>query len=97
MNVPKLFVPRAPGNTCLSVINAGCYGNVEKPINDSKGCGGVMRVAPIGLYYGDSCMAPLTIDLMGADEAALTHGHEMGYIPAAMLVHIVRLVSHDDE
>ena len=97
MNVPELFVTRAPGNTCLSAINAGCYGSVEKPINDSKGCGGVMRVAPIGLYFGDSRMAPLAIDLMGADVAALTHGHKMGYIPAAMLVHIVRLVSHNDE
>lgn len=97
LNVPELFENRAPGNTCLSAIDAGCCGSIEKPINNSKGCGGVMRVAPIGLYFGDSRMAPLAIDLMGADAAALTHGHEMGYIPAAMLVHIVRLVSHNEE
>ena len=97
MNVPELFAPRAPGNTCLSAIDEGCCGTVEKPINHSKGCGGVMRVAPIGLYFGESRMAPLAVDLMGAVAAALTHGHEMGYIPAAMLVHIVRLVSHNDE
>lgn len=96
MNVPELFQLRAPGNTCLSAIEAGCCGSAEMPLNDSKGCGGVMRVAPIGLYFGDSRMAPLAIDLMGADAAALTHGNEMGYIPAAMLVHIVRLVSHND-
>ena len=97
MNVPEMFAERAPGNTCMSAIDAGCYGTVESPINDSKGCGGVMRVAPIGLYFGESRMVPLAIDLMGADVAALTHGHEMGYIPAAMLVHIIRLVSHNDE
>ena len=97
MNVPELFSPRAPGNTCLSAIDDGCAGRIEIPINDSKGCGGVMRVAPIGLYFGESRMAPLAVDLMGADAAALTHGHEMGYIPAAMLVHIVRLVSHNDD
>ena len=96
LNVPDLFHSRAPGNTCLSSIDAGCHGSVEKPINESKGCGGVMRVAPIGLYFNDCLMAPLAIDLIGADAAALTHGHEMGYIPAAMLVHIVRLVSHND-
>lgn len=50
---------------------------IEDCIDDSKGCGGVMRVAPIGLYFGDSRMAPLAIDLMGADVAALTHGHEI--------------------
>ena len=97
LNVPELFENRAPGNTCLTAIDAGCCGSIEKPVNNSKGCGGVMRVAPIGLYFGDSREAPLAIDLMGADTAALTHGHEMGYIPAAMLVHSVRLVSHNDE
>jgi len=39
----------------------------------------------------------VAVDMIGADIAALTHGHEMGYIPAAMLVHIIRLVSHNDE
>lgn len=97
LNVPALFAARAPGNTCLSAIKAGCCGSIENPANNSKGCGGVMRVAPIGLYFGESRLTPLAVDLMGADAAALTHGHEMGYIPAAMLVHIVRLVSHNDE
>ncbi|MBR2310217.1 MAG: ADP-ribosylglycohydrolase family protein [Oscillospiraceae bacterium] len=97
LNVPELFAARAPGNTCLSAIDDGCCGSIENPVNNSKGCGGVMRVAPIGLYLGDSRLASLAIDLMGADVAALTHGHEMGYIPAAMLVHIIRLVSHNDE
>ena len=96
LNVPELFAARAPGNTCLSAISNGCRGTIENPVNNSKGCGGVMRVAPIGLYLGDSRLASAAIDLMGADVAALTHGHEMGYIPAAMLVHIIRLVSHND-
>ena len=78
----------------MSGIEAGCRGSIENPVNNSKGCCGVMRVAPVGLYLGDSQMAGLAIDLVAADAAALTHGHEMGYIPAAMLVHIVRLVSH---
>lgn len=92
-NVPELYAVRAPGNTCLSAIEKGCQGSIEEPINDSKGCGGVMRVAPIGLYFEGLRMAPLLVDLLGAEAAALTHGHEMVYIPAAMLVHIVRLVS----
>lgn len=96
-NVPELYAARAPGNTCLSAIEKGCLGFIEEPINDSKGCGGVMRVASIGLFFiGNTGMEPLAIDLPGADAAALTHGYKMGYIPAAMLVHIVRLVSGSD-
>lgn len=97
LNVPELFAERAPGNTCMSAIDEGCSGSIEKPVNDSKGCGGVMRVAPVGLYYGESHWDGMRVDLLAADAAALTHGHEMGYIPAAMLAHIVRLVSHNDE
>lgn len=97
LNVPELFAERAPGTTCMSAIDAGCSGTPERPINNSKGCGGVMRVAPVGLYFGESRKPPIAVDMIGADIAALTHGHEMGYIPAAMLVHIIRLVSHNDE
>jgi len=97
LNVPELFAVRAPGNTCMAAIHAGCSGSIEKPVNNSKGCGGVMRVAPVGLFYGESSWDGMAVDLLAADIAALTHGHEMGYIPAAMLAHIVRLISHNDE
>lgn len=95
MNEPRLYSLRAPGNTCLSAIRQGCSGTIERPINQSKDCGGVMRVAPIGLYLFPY-KTEEEIDLIGAEAAALTHGHEMGYIPAAMLVHIVRTVSQND-
>ena len=95
MNEPRLYSLRAPGNTCLSAIQQGCSGTIERAINQSKGCGGVMRVAPIGLYLS-TYKTEDEIDRIGAEAAALTHGHEMGYIPAAMLVHIVRMVSQSD-
>ena len=44
-----LFSRRAPGNTCLSALRSGKMGALDQPINDSKGCGGGMRVAPVGL------------------------------------------------
>ena len=91
LNESRLFSTRAPGNTCLAAISAGAKGTVDQPVNQSKGCGGVMRVAPIGLYFEPSPV----VDLMGADAAALTHGHELGFLPAAMLVHIISLVSHN--
>ena len=97
INVPQLRRSRAPGITCLTALQGDKLGTLEDehPINQSKGCGGVMRVAPIGLYLHDRFSSD-EIDLIGAKAAALTHGHELGYIPAAMLVHIINLVSHDD-
>lgn len=90
MNIPSLFSRRAPGNTCLSAIKHGADGSTANPINDSKGCGGVMRVAPIGLYFANKQQAFEISDKLGAEAAALTHGHDLGYIPAAALVHIIR-------
>lgn len=81
----ELFHRRAPGNTCLSALQAG-MGTPEKPLNHSKGCGGVMRVAPIGLhYYAD----PMQAFDIGCKAAAITHGHVTGYLASgafAMLI-----------
>lgn len=97
VNVPEMFSRRAPGNTCLSAIENQAYGTIEEPINHSKGCGGVMRVAPIGLYFENKRYSADEIDMIGAETAALTHGHSLGYIPAAGLVHIIQLVSHNGD
>lgn len=70
---------------------------MEKPVNCSKGCGGVMRVAPIGLYYCDSRWTLEQTDLIGAQAAAITHGHELGYIPAAALAHIIRILASSEK
>ncbi len=88
-----MFHRRAPGNTCLSALAQGGNGTLENPLNHSKGCGGVMRVAPIGLYFCDKRHEPEKVDIIGAKAAVLTHGHELGYIPAAMLVHIILRIS----
>ena len=55
-----------------------------------------MRVAPIGLYFEEGSMPLDEIDRIGAEAAALTHGHELGYIPAAALVHVISLAAHND-
>ena len=86
--IDELFERRAPGNTCLSALMSGECGSIESRINHSKGCGGVMRVAPIGLYFGGLLSQDET-DLLGAEAAAITHGHELAFVPAAALVHIV--------
>lgn len=96
VNVPELFSRRAPGNTCMSALASAVDGSTAHPINHSKGCGGVMRVAPIGLYFAEKRIPMRASDVIGAEAAAITHGHELGWLPAAALVHIIRhLVEHD--
>ena len=85
LDEPQLYSHRAPGNTCLSALRSCKMGLMEKPLNNSCGCGGVMRVAPVGLFVSDSDEAAHVAALA----AALTHGHPMGYIPAAALAYIV--------
>lgn len=94
MDVPQLYDRRAPGNTCLSALRALRkqedipYSFLKHPQNNSKGCGGVMRVAPLGLKaFPYASLAEL--DREGAEIAAITHGHSLGYMTAAVLVHII--------
>ena len=96
-DIPELNKRRAPGHTCLSALGSGKFGGIDKTINNSKGCGGVMRVAPIGLFYSQDKLSIDAIDRFGASAAALTHGHPMGYISAAGLVHIVNLAVYKPE
>lgn len=87
--LPALYSCRAPGMTCLSALQAGANGTPEAPINNSKGCGGVMRMAPVGLFYADEKKAAL----LAARAAAQTHGHPLGWLSAAafgcMVSHLV--------
>ncbi|MBQ6583229.1 MAG: ADP-ribosylglycohydrolase family protein [Mogibacterium sp.] len=94
LDVRELHKRRAPGTTCLQALRSGKCGSTEEPINNSKGCGGVMRVAPLGLRYPSLPYA--TLDREGAELAAITHGHPLGYLPAAMLVHIIRDTAYSD-
>ncbi|MBR1529866.1 MAG: ADP-ribosylglycohydrolase family protein [Oscillospiraceae bacterium] len=93
MSIRELFHRRAPGLTCMSALSAGAPGTIENPANHSKGCGGVMRTAPIGLVSG---LDENQTVLLGAKAAALTHGHELGYIPAGMLSEMIRLIAQEN-
>lgn len=85
-----LHVQRAPGNTCLSALRQHLDAEQEGrepavPLNDSKGCGGVMRVAPVGLLSRNAWN-------LGAKCAQLTHGHPAGSDTAACFAEIISKV-----
>ena len=87
-----LWARRSPGMTCLAALQSGRRGSTSDPINVSKGCGGVMRVAPVGLRYDDPEEAFRT----GCEVAAITHGHPSGYLPAGFLAALISSLSRGE-
>ncbi len=87
----QLHHRRAPGNTCLSALKAmKSLGDPAR--NDSKGCGGIMRVAPVGLFawrVGQQD-APQETFRLGAELAALTHGHPTGSLTGGVLAVLIQ-------
>lgn len=106
LDVPELYSRRAPGNTCLSALETRAkegYVNsfINSPINRSKGCGGIMRIAPLALKYrsGENFYGDIEqIDMEAAELSAITHSHSLGYMPSAVVSHIIsRILCAYDE
>ena len=95
----ELFSRRAPGRTCIAGLQAMKRPG-DKAKNDSKGCGGVMRVAPVGMFFA-RCMGDAREKMIeeafdtAFDLAALTHGHPTGQLTAGVFATVVALVLHD--
>lgn len=90
---PAMRQRRAPGNTCLSAVRAGANGSIAHPINHSKGCGAVMRTAPIGLVQD---LNPELALALGNAAGALTHGHLDGWLPGGALSAMVCLLNQGE-
>ena len=84
-DIKELHSRRAPGVTCMSALE--CLANKKEVINNSKGCGGIMRIAPIALFAGNPDIEEqYEAYAKEAGKAAMhTHKHPLGYIPAAFL------------
>ena len=86
---------RSPGNTCLSSLRSAP--NPIKPAkNSSKGCGAVMRVAPIGIFFGNLIHNTSAESLQrvydeGVKDAAITHGHKTAHHTSGLLAVIIAL------
>lgn len=75
---------RAPGNTCLSALRSGKMGKLDAALNYSKGCGGVMRTAPVGLVFRGA-----EAFRQGVEFAVITHGHPSGYLSAGFMAELI--------
>lgn len=94
-DVAELNHRRAPGNTCMSALDDIYRG--KDPMNNSKGCGGVMRIAPIPLFaVVQDRMSIEEADLMAGEAAEITHQHPLGYISAALMSHVIYRLARDN-
>ena len=89
--IKELYQVKSPGNTCVNSILNNQPGTIKQKINDSKGNGGVMRSAPIGLlYYSKPSVAFKTAVAC----TALTHSNPDAYLSAgafsAIISHIIQ-------
>jgi len=91
LGVAGLHARRAPGRTCLAALRSGRMGTPARPINDSKGCGTVMRVAPIGL-----ALPPDEAFRAGCDLSAITHGHPTGWLAGGAMAELVSRVARGE-
>ena len=88
--IRELFSRRAPGRTCIMGLLSKASRSVDNPLNDSKGCGGVMRIAPYGLFYGEmEKMDPAWFLKEAAEIGAITHGHSMSHLSCALTASIL--------
>lgn len=90
-DIKELNIPRAPGNTCISALSSGKKGTIENPINGSKGCGGIMRVAPLGLYMRN----PENAGKFAAEISAITHGHPLANIPSYVFATMIYFILNE--
>lgn len=69
----------------------------KDPVNNSKGCGGVMRIAPIPLYAAVQYrMSIEDADVLAGEAAEITHQHPLGYISAALMSHVLYRLALDE-
>ena len=78
---------RAPGNTCMAGCRALRDGKPwdQSGVTHSKGCGGMMRAAPVGLVYDDA----KTVSLMAGLQSEITHGHPASTQAAQLTAKVV--------
>lgn len=75
---------RAPGGTCIGQLTSSASpGTIDRPANDSKGCGAVMRTAPVPLLMRSVPISKVIRTSAGI--AASTHGHPLGWMTAALV------------
>lgn len=95
--VPELHARRVPTASCLTALERMSRPG-ERSSNDSKGCGGMVRAAPVGLWCA-RVDATLSADRaarrafeLAAEIAGLTHGHPTARVATGAFAALTLLV-----
>lgn len=86
--IPELNRLRAPGNTCLSSLSSGKIGSTVQPLNHSKGCGTIMRIAPCAMFADN----PDHAGIIAVDCSVITHGHVLAWMPSYVCAHMIKSI-----
>ena len=93
----ELYARRGVGMTSMNSLAGSIknkFGTIKNRVNSSKGCGCVMRVAPIGLYF---CRNENTAFQIGCESGALTHGHIDAILSSGYLAYIISAIIQGGE
>ena len=75
---------RDAGLTCITALGKGIMGTPYKPINQSRRCGTVIRIAPVGLFESEE-----DVFEVGKIIGAITHGHPEAYLASGALASLI--------
>lgn len=95
-DVKELHHQRFPGKSVISALtrfDEDHKYNFNNPINDSKGCGALMRVAPLGLIDASE---DIDFGLEASYIASFTHGHPLSYLSCQYYALIIHYIMKDD-
>jgi ADP-ribosylglycohydrolase len=98
--IREMHVQRVPSASCLSALEEMQVAG-ERARNDGKGCAGVMRSAPVGLWCArlddglSSERAARRAFELGAELAGITQGHPTGRLAAGAFSALVLLLARE--
>lgn len=89
--LPEMYYSAAPGDTCMAALKAKT--SLGEPArNDRKGCGTIMRVAPLAFSVPDTHLRDVAIKT-----SALTHGHPVAQLAASAWAELLAGVTKGEE
>ncbi len=83
-----LWNRRAPGETCISSLQA--LRQDKDVVNNSKGCGGVMRISPVAIWAAArDDVDDIMVARIAAEAALITHHHVQSTYASALTALII--------